>query len=93
MPLFYLHIRTDGDLIIDEDGSRHASLAAAVLEAVRGARPLMSSEVKAGHLRMDQSIEVFDEEGQHMSTVTFSEALSITPANDAALKLASCGAG
>ncbi len=78
MPLYYFHIRCDGGLIIDEEGGEHESLAAAALEAVRGARCLMSAEVEAGHLELEQAIEIFDAEGQHLSSVKFEDALRIT---------------
>jgi hypothetical protein len=82
MPVFYFHIRSHDGLFLDEEGSEHASLAAAGLEAIRGARSLISAEVEAGHVRLDQSIELFDEEGQHRSTVRFEDAFRITRAGD-----------
>ena len=84
MPLFYLHIRCDGALISFEEGTEHVNLAAAVLEAVRGARSLMSGEVETGHLRLDQSIEIFDAQGGLQSVVGFEDALRITGRNEVA---------
>jgi hypothetical protein len=81
MPLFYLHIRHGTDVIRDPEGCEYPSLAAAELEAIRGARCLMSSDVKDGHLQMDQSIEVHDGLGQLLSSVPFQDALRITSVN------------
>jgi hypothetical protein len=38
----------------------------------------MSAEVEAGHLELEQAIEIFDAEGQHLSSVKFEDALRIT---------------
>jgi hypothetical protein len=83
MTLFYFDIRCDGTLIEDEEGTEHVNLAAAVLEAVRGARSLMSAEVETGHLRLDQSIEIFDAHGQLLSVVGFEDALRISGKSEA----------
>jgi hypothetical protein len=78
MPLFYLHIRCDAGLIKDEEGIEREGLAQATLEAVRGARSIMSDEVQAGHLRLDQAIDIHDAEGRQLSSVPFGDAVRIT---------------
>jgi hypothetical protein len=88
MTLFYFGIRCEGTLIEDEEGTEHVNLAAAMLEAVRGARSLMSAEVETGHLRLDQSIEIFDAQGQLLSVVGFEEALRIIGKSDAVVATA-----
>jgi hypothetical protein len=77
MPRFHLHIRTPAGLIEDEEGTDLPDHAAAIVEAVRGARGLMKGEVTDGTLCLDQSIEIHDGSGQHVRTVSFSEALRI----------------
>jgi hypothetical protein len=82
MPRFHLHIRTAGGFIEDEEGLDFRDQAAAVAEAVHGARSLMSGEVAEGTLCLDQSIEVHDEDGQHLTTVAFSDALTMVAGSD-----------
>lgn len=54
MPVYHMHIRTAGELIRDEEGYRCADLDAAMLEAIKGARSLMSADVVDGFLNLDR---------------------------------------
>ena len=84
MPRFYLHVRTPHGLIEDEEGSEYADYARAVLEAVRGARCLMTGEVAGGTLCLNQSIEIHDSDGAHLTSVPFSEAVRLVDAPEQA---------
>lgn len=84
MPRFHLHIRTPDGIVEDEEGSEFSDYSKAILEAVRGARCLMTSEVLAGRLCLDQSIEVHDASGQHLTTVPFTEAVAVVTASNSA---------
>ena len=77
MARFYLHIRTPTEFIEDEEGCEYADYSNAFVEAVRGARSLMTGEVAAGSLCLDQSIEIHDSDGQHLMSVPFSEAVKL----------------
>ncbi len=77
MPRFFLHLRCQRELIPDEEGSDLPDLAAAEREAVRGARSIMSAEVKEGRLCLDQAIAVHDEDERWLSDVRFGDALEI----------------
>jgi hypothetical protein len=77
MPRFHLHLRTSRDFIEDEEGADFADYNSAIVEAVRGARCLMSGDVARGTLCLDQSIEIHDAAGQHLATVPFAEALTV----------------
>ena len=77
MPRFHLHVRTPSEFIEDEEGIEVADYSSAIVEAVRGARCLMTGEVARGTLRLDQSIEIHDAAGQHVTSVPFSEALKV----------------
>jgi hypothetical protein len=77
MPRFHLHIRTPGGLIEDEEGLEFPDHAAATVEAVSGARSLMSGEVAGGTICFDQSIEIHDAAGRLLSTVPFSDAVRL----------------
>jgi hypothetical protein len=80
MPRFHLHIRSEGDFIVDEEGTECFDYVKAVLEAVRGARCLMAGEVATGKLCLDQAIEIHDANGRYLTTVPFSEALRVVAA-------------
>ena len=77
MPRFHLHIRTPGGLIEDQEGLEFPDYAAAVVEAVKGARSLMTGEVAGGTLCLDQSIEIHDAAGKHLTSVPFSDAVRL----------------
>ena len=82
MPRFHLHVRTPIDFIEDEEGSEFSDYSAAIVEAVRGARCLMKGEVGGGTLCLDQSIEICNAVGQHVTTVPFTEALKLIPQSE-----------
>jgi hypothetical protein len=77
MPLYHLNVVSQGELIEDEEGVEYPDYATAVVEAVRGARCLMTGEVASGTLCMDQAIEICDEAGHHLTTVPFTEAVKV----------------
>lgn len=77
MPRFHFHVRTASEFIEDDEGSEFPDYSTAILEAVRGARCLMKGEVSRGTLCLDQSIEIHDGDGQHVTTVPFTDALKI----------------
>jgi hypothetical protein len=85
LPRFYLHVCTPRGLIEDSEGAEFTDYTTAIVEAVRGARCLMSGEVAAGALCLDQSIEIYDAAGAHLTTVPFTEAVTLvhTPDRDA----------
>jgi hypothetical protein len=80
MPRFHLHIRTPTGLIEDEEGLEFVDHAAAIVEAVRGARSLMIGELVGGTLCLDQSIEIHDAAGRHLTSVPFSDAVRLVAA-------------
>jgi hypothetical protein len=79
VPRYFLNVRTSGELIVDEEGYECVDLRAAIGEAVRGARGLMSFEVQDGVLRLDQAIEIHNENNVLVATVEFADALQILP--------------
>lgn len=82
MPLFFLHLRVQGELIPDEEGFDLPDVAAATEEAVRGARSIMSADVQQGRLHLGQSIEIADGTGQLLTKVRFEHALVIVGVNE-----------
>lgn len=63
MPRYFFHVH--GDVIaLDEEGVELPSLAAASLQAIRGARDLVAEQVKHGHFVLSYWIDVVDEQGE-----------------------------
>jgi len=77
MPRFYFHVLNDIDAP-DEDGQELANLAAANLKAIDYARDLASAAVRQGRLDLRHRIDVEDEAGEVLLTVTFAEAIEIS---------------
>jgi hypothetical protein len=61
----------------DEEGKELPNVAAARLNALVGARSLISEQVKHGYLVRSHWIDVVDEQGEAVLTVTFRDAVEI----------------
>lgn len=77
MPRFYFHICNGDGFTVDEEGRELIDLAAARQAAITGARDLMSTEIRDGHLNPASFIEVEDDQHQLLFTLAFSEAFEI----------------
>ena len=71
MPRYFLHLRADGRLIEDPDGSLLANLEEAHLEAVHGARDILAEQLRCGVPLNGQQFEICDEAGTLVDTVRF----------------------
>jgi hypothetical protein len=71
MPRFYLHLRQDGELILDDEGVELADVAAARRKAERGARELLAEAIKAGKDTVADAFVIADEFGRPLDTVLF----------------------
>ncbi len=77
MPLYRFHILNDID-VPDDEGLELDNLAAAQLKAVDYARDLAAASVQLGRLDLKHRIDVEDEGGKRLLTVTFADAIEIT---------------
>ena len=76
MPRYYFHLYND--LVArDEEGRNLSGLAEARDVAVREAREMMTETLAAGHLDLSHRIDVEDETGAVVATVTFKDAVDI----------------
>jgi hypothetical protein len=73
---YFFHVYDDV-IAKDDEGVELPNEAAARLQAVIGARDIMSAQVKHGYLQRTHWIEVFDEHGEHLFTQTFGDAVDI----------------
>jgi len=76
VPRYFFNVYDDV-IAEDEEGVELPNLAAANLQALRGARDLISEQVKHGYMVLSHWIEVIDEHGEKVLTVTFRDAVDI----------------
>lgn len=76
MPRYFFHLHNDIEAR-DEEGVELADLAAARAVAMREARAIAAAHVGNGRLVLSHSIEVTDEHGASLLTVSFGEVIEI----------------
>jgi hypothetical protein len=77
MQVYFFHLRRRGKLILDPDGTSLASSDEARRVAVLEARELIVTILKTeGRVPLEDGIDIADEHGAVLDTVTFKEALS-----------------
>jgi hypothetical protein len=76
MPRFHFHVINDIDAP-DEEGEELDNLSAANLKAIDYARDLASAAVRQGRLDLKHRIDVEDEHGKVLLTVTFADAIDV----------------
>jgi hypothetical protein len=75
VPRFFFHARRGGRLLTDEEGTEHPDGAAALDEAIRGARHVVATWVKAGSPIDPGGVVVADETGEVVAEVRFRDVL------------------
>jgi hypothetical protein len=76
MSRYYFHLR-DSDLTEDEEGMDLPGVDAARTFAMDCARDVMCADLREGWLSLDHAIEVVDEHGAHVLTMSFREAFEV----------------
>jgi hypothetical protein len=76
VPRYFFHVYDD-IIAHDEEGAELPNVAAARLNALVGARELIAEQVKRGYFVLSHWIDVVDEEGITVLTVTFRDAVLI----------------
>jgi hypothetical protein len=76
VPRYFFHLYDD--LIAkDEEGVELPNVAAARLTALKGARDVIAEQVKRGYFVLSHWIDVVDEQGEPVMTVTFRDAVDV----------------
>jgi hypothetical protein len=78
MPRYHFNIRNGYGFTRDEEGVVLESDMDAQVQAIRGARSLMSAEVLDGTLDLDGQIEVTDDHNDKVLTVRFRDAVHVS---------------
>ena len=76
MPRYLFHLHSDPNAM-DEEGRELPDVAAAREYAMEAARDMVCADIKQGWLNLDHSIEVVDDQGMPLFTITFREAFEI----------------
>jgi hypothetical protein len=76
MPRYYFHVRNDVNAE-DEEGLELPDLAAARETAVEAARDMCCADIKQGWLNLDSRVDVTDEQGETLLSVTFGQAFEV----------------
>ena len=77
MPAYFFHIRTPEALLVDDVGIELRDLEQVRVEAVRGARSMMASSLKAGHAVDHQVFEICNEAGELVLRLRFRDVLTV----------------
>ncbi|WP_051679961.1 DUF6894 family protein [Pseudorhizobium marinum] len=78
MPKYFLHLRERDDLIRDLEGANFVDLNAARDESRQAIRDIVAEHIAAGEELTLQTIEICDEQGNHVATVSVASSISPT---------------
>jgi hypothetical protein len=76
VPRYFFNVYDD-IIAQDDEGMELPNLAAARLNAIRGARDIIAEQVRHGHFALSHWIDVKDEQGETVLTLTFRDAVDI----------------
>ena len=78
MPRFFFHLHNDVQSK-DDEGTVLPDLSAARAEAIKGAREVISEEIRArGTLHLSHWVEVENDSGQQVLVVPFRECVAVS---------------
>ena len=76
MPRYYFHLYND-IIAMDDEGKLLPHLEAARVNAVKEAREMMTETVAEGRINFSHRIDIADESGAIVDSVTFAEAVKV----------------
>ncbi len=76
MPRYFFHLYDDV-IALDEEGVALPNAAAARLNALIGARDVIAEQVKRGYFVLSHWIDVVDQQGEPVLTLTFRDAVDV----------------
>jgi hypothetical protein len=77
MAIYYFHLRDGIDVLLDPEG-RKLDDGAIPAAAITEARAIIAADAVAGHILLDQRIEVQDADGNIVHRLRFEDAVRIT---------------
>lgn len=76
MPKYFLHLRERENLLRDLEGAEFEDLNAARDEARQAIRDIVAEHIAAGQELRLRTIEICDDKGNHVATVSLAAAIS-----------------
>jgi uncharacterized protein YxjI len=76
MPRYFFNLRGDED-VPDGEGTELADPIAAREFAFENAREIVCADIKRGWLHLDHAIDVVDDQGRELFTITFRDAFDV----------------
>lgn len=83
MGRYFFHLHDEMD-VQDAEGTELADLGAARALAILSAREVACESIAEGRLNLDHFIEVTDDRGHHVVTVSFGDAIKVSGGTSAA---------
>lgn len=77
MSLYYVHFRDGAETLRDAEGSELADLAAVKAYTLLAARDTLSHEIRSGQIDLRPRLEVEDENGAVVYSLSLSDAVDI----------------
>jgi hypothetical protein len=75
MPHFYFHMRTDQDLVLDDEGIELSDIGVAREEALKTAREIMAGKIRYGSDDFPDAVVIVDQDGKEIASVALLDAL------------------
>jgi hypothetical protein len=75
MPRFYFHMRTDQDLVLDDEGIELPDIDVAKEDALKAAREIMARKIRYGSDDFPDAVVIFDQDGKEIASVALVDAL------------------
>jgi hypothetical protein len=71
MRRYFFHIRHNGETVMDEEGDEFESVDEARTSAIHSVRELVASSFKKGHRIADKYMDVHDDMGDLVASISF----------------------
>lgn len=84
MNRYFLHVRGSREELRDEEGHVYDDAGLMEQAVLRAAREMIAADVLTGVVRIDNRIDVEDENGRVVHSLRFKDAVTLRPAGPAA---------
>jgi len=75
MTRYFFNLRRDGEIVSDVEGDEFVDRDAARVSAINAVREMVAARIKAGELVTDQYMDVSDEAGNLVFSVSFHDVV------------------
>jgi len=75
MKLFYFHLRTGNETVIDDEGTPLPDYSSACIQAEQSVRELLANAIKFAKYKIPDAVVIADKEGAEIGSVSFGAVL------------------